>query len=216
MAGQVTFDFAFDAYLLDGAQSPTGTGAAPQIVPSFVMRSYGDYTVTSDVFGDPDLIAANTYRGSAVGNNTNPNSVVLGVGGTLDPAYQNKVSFLGAGVVPLGVWVTAGSYVSPGVRKLNPDGTWDVTLVDAATQTCNPNAPGAAPEAGAVCWQNSYAGFPFLLRADGSRVVTYINPTGFSIYSAAASVPVPGALWLFGSGLVGLGATAVRRRGKSV
>lgn len=208
MAGQVTFDFAFDAYLLDGAQSTSGGGT--QIVPSFVMRSYGDYVVESDVFGDPELIAANTYRGSAVGNNTNPESVVPGAGGTLDPAWQNKVSFLGAGVVPKGVWVTAGSYTSPGVKKLKLDGTWDVTLVNTATQTCDPNAPGAAPEAGAVCWQNSYAGFPFLMRADGQRTVTYINPNGWSNY--AAPVPLPAAVWLFSSGLLGLGAIARRRK----
>lgn len=210
MAGQVTFDFAFDAYMLNGAQSTSG--GSTQIVPSFVMRSYGDYIVESSVFGDPDLVAANIFRGSAVGNNTNPESVVLGAGGTLDPAWQNKVSFLGAGVVPKGVWVTAGSYLSPGVKKLNPDGTWDVTLVDTTTQTCDPNAPGATPEAGAVCWRNSFAGYPFLMRADGSRVVTYINPAGWTNYAIAAEVPVPGAIWLLGSGLLGLGASAWRRK----
>ncbi len=213
MAGQVTFDFAFDAYLLNGAQSTSGGGT--QIVPSFVMRSYGDYTVRADLFGvggDPSLIDAFTYRGSAVGNNTNPESVVLGVGGTLDPAWSNKVSFLGAGVVPNGVWVKGSSYVSPGVKKLNLDGTWDVTLVDTTTQTCDPNAPGAVPEAGAVCWRNSFAGYPFLMRADGSRVVTYINTdTGWTNY-AVASVPIPGAIWLLGSGLFGLGASAWRRK----
>lgn len=216
MAGQVTFDIAFDVYLLDGAQSLSGGGT--QLIPAFVMRSYGDYTVQSEIFGDPDTVAALTFQGSAVGNNTNPESVVQGVGGTLDPAYQNKVSFLGAGVIPLGAWVTASSYISPGVKKLNPDGTWDVTLVDLpnVSQTCDPQAPGAAPEAGAVCFQNGFAGYPFLMRADGSRVVTYINPTGFSNYSVATTVPVPGAVWLLGSGLVGLGASTLRRRRQSV
>lgn len=222
MAGQVTFDFAFDAYQVDAAQSASGGGT--QIVPSFVMRSYGDYVVESSIFGGvgtgaTELTDDFTFRGSAVGNNTNPTSVVLGQGGTLDAAYQNKVSFLGGGIVPKGVWVTAGSYVSPGVKKLKTgtavggdlrlDGTWDVKLVDTAVQTCDPGAPGAAPEAGAVCYQNSFAGYPFLMRADGARTVTYINPDGFSIYSA---VPVPGAVWLFGSGLLGLGAVARRSR----
>lgn len=216
MAGQVTFDFAFDAYLLDNPESTSGGGT--QIVPSFVMRSYGDYVVESAIFGgvgtgETQLSDEYTFRGSAVGNNTNPTSVQLGVGGTLDAAFQNKVSFLGGGIVPKGVWVTAGSYLSPGVKKLNANGTWDVKLVDTAVQTCDPSAPGGAPEAGAVCWQNSFAGYPFLMRADGARTVTYINPDGWSDYSA---VPIPAAAWLFGSGLLGLGAVARRsRRGKS-
>lgn len=213
MAGQVTFDVVFDVYMIDGAQSTGGGGS--QLIPNFVMRSYGDYVVSSDVFTDsagnpdPDLQAAFTYRGSAVGNNTNPESVVLGVGGTLDPAYHNQVSFLGAGVIPKGVWVTAGSYLSPGVKKLNPDGTWDATVVDTAVQTCDPLFPGAAPEAGAVCWGNSFAGYPFLMRADGDRVVTYINPEGWTNY---APVPVPAAVWLFGGGLLGLAGLARRRK----
>lgn len=210
MAGQVTFDVVFDVYVLDGAQSTAGGGS--QIIPNFVMRSYGDYVVESTIFGDPDLITANTYRGSAVGNNTNPESVVLGVGGTLDPNYQNKVSFLGAGVIPKGVWVTASSYISPGVKKLNPDGTWDATVVNTTTQTCDPNAPGTAPEAGAVCFGNSFGGYPFLMRADGSRVVTYINPEGWTNYAVAAEVPIPGAIWLLGSGLLGLAAVARRKK----
>lgn len=215
MAGQVTFDVVFDVYMLDGAESTGGGGS--QLIPNFVMRSYGDYTVSSDVFTDingdpsPALKEAYTFRGSAVGNNTDPESVVLGVGGTLDPNYHNKVSFLGAGVIPKGVWVTAGSYLSPGVKKLNPDGTWDAIVVDTAVQTCDPLAPGAAPEAGAVCFGNSFAGYPFLMRADGERVVTYINPEGWSDY---APVPVPAAVWLFGSGLLGLVGLARRRRKK--
>ena len=227
MAGQVTFDFAFDAYMLDGTPVPGAQGGT-QVVPSFVMRSYGDYTVESELFGDPntvdgqDAIAQYTYRGSAVGNNTNPTSVVTGVGGTLDANWQNKVSFLGAGVVPKGVWVKASSYqldqngnfVLDGngnkIPVLNANNTWDVTIVETAVQTCDPGNPGAAPEAGATCYQNSFAGYPFLLRADGQRTVTYINPDGWSNY--AAPVPVPAAVWLFGSGLLGLVSFARRRR----
>jgi hypothetical protein len=181
MAGQVKFDFVFDTYMADGGPSTAGGGS--QIVPGFVMRSYGSYVVNVAQAGaDPQY-----FTGSAVMNNNNPELNPLDAGGqvtgaALDPAYQNRVSFLGAGVVPKGVWVTGSSYVSPGVRKLNPDGTWDVQVLDIADPLCNPASPGAAPVAGAVCYQNSFAGYAFLMRADGQRTLTYVNPTGHSDY----------------------------------
>jgi hypothetical protein len=200
MAGQVTFDFAFDAYLVDGTPL-TGTPGT-QLVSGFVMRSYGDYVVYVDTSGGEQQY----YTGSAVGNNTNPNSIVNGVGGTLDPAYQNQVSFLGAGVVPTGVWVSADSFNPDGSRKMRVDlnqttgstgSVWDVTIVAAGTP-------------GAVWHQNSFAGYAYLLRADGTRTLDFISPTGHSLYVSA--VPVPAAVWLFGSGLLGLAGIARRRK----
>lgn len=187
MAGQVTFDFAFDAFL--GNEAP-GSGAAPvtQIVPGFVMRSYGDYVVdVTTSAGDRQY-----FTGSAVGNNTNPET------GVLDPAYQNQVSFLGAGVVPNAVWV------------IN-DGTPDVRVVAEGTP-------------GATLHQNAFGGYAFLLRADATRTLEFIGPAGHSDYvtTAAAAytsigmtapVPVPGAALLLGSGLAGLFGATRRRRG---
>ncbi len=177
MAGQVTFDFAFDAYLWDGgpvSEGGTGVGSPmTQIVPGFVMRSYGSYVV--DVTKDGIL---QHFEGSAVENNTNP------VTGELDPAFQNRVSFLGAGVVPAGVWV------------LN-DGTPDVQVVAEGT-------PGAT-------WHvNGFGGYAFLLRADGERTLFYINPEGHSDYVATVPEADTWAMMLAGMGLVG--AMAARRR----
>lgn len=200
MAGQVTFDFAMDVYFDFGG---TPTYSSTQLVPDFVMRSYGDYTVNVTTAGG-DVQA---FSGSAVGNNTNPKSIVAGVGGTLDPAYQNDVSFLGAGVLPSGVWVSADSFNPDGSRKMRTDvnqttgettQVWDVTIVDAGT-------------AGKVWHSNAFAGYAYVLRADGMRILDYVNPEGHSLYVAAVPEPETYAMLLAGLGLVG-GMAARRRR----
>lgn len=216
MAGQVTFDFAFDAYLSDNGPG-VGPAAAVQVVPDFIMRSYGDYQISATIGG-----FTQSYTGHAVGNNMDPNSIVAGVGGTVDPDYQNRVSFLGGGVVPKGVWVTADSYNPDGSKILNPDGTWAMSIVSSVegdARLCDPNNLGAAPEAGAVCHQNAFSGYAFLLRADAERSLVWIAPEGHSdyvltdqaAYDSLAAVPVPAAIWLFASGLLGLIGVAKRR-----
>jgi hypothetical protein len=152
------------------------------------------------------------FYGHAVGNNTDPMSIVPGVGGTLDVDYQNRVSFLGAGVLPSGVWVSADSFNADGSRKMRTDHNpttgestqvWDVTIVNAGT-------PGAK-------WHsNSFAGYAYVLRADGMRILDYVNPDGHSIYveTNLAAVPEPEsyAIMLAGLGVIG---TIVGRRRKA-
>lgn len=196
MAGQVTFDFAMDIYFDFGAESYSST----QLVDNFVMRSYGDYTVdvttggTATAPGDRQL-----FSGSAVGNNTDPTSIVQGVGGTLDADYQNLVSFLGAGVLPTGVWVSADSFNADGSKKMRTDynpttgqstQVWDVTIVDAGT-------------AGAVWHANTFAGYAYILRADGMRILDYVNPEGHSDYVATVPEAETWGMMLAGLGLVG-------------
>ena len=199
MGGQVTFDFAMDVYYNFGG---TPVYSSTQLVPGFVMRSYGDYTVNVATAG----AEMQSFSGHAVGNNTNPLSIVPGVGGTLDPAYQNQVSFLGAGVLPEGVWVSAGSFNPDGSRKMRTDTNattgvstqvWDVTIVGAGT-------------AGAVWHGNAFAGRAYLLRADGMRILDYVNPDGHSLYVATVPEPETNAMFLVGAGLVG--GMAMRRR----
>lgn len=209
MAGQVTFDFAMDVYY-DYGTNP-GTFSSTQLIPGFVMRSYGSYTVnTTTVEGVPM-----NFSGSAVMNNNNPTINPLNASGevtgaALDPNYQNQVSFLGAGVVPAGVWVSADSFNPDGSRKMRTDYNattgasglrWDVTMVPEGTP-------------GAVWHSNAFGGYAFMLRADGSRTLDFISPTGHSDYvsTAVATVPVPAAAWLFGSGLLGLSGIARRKR----
>lgn len=187
MGGQVTFDFAFKVYFDTGNNSAVnpGTYSSTQIVPGFVMRSYGSYDVNVTTGGGD----VQHFTGSAVMNNTNP------LTGLADPNYQNQVSFLGAGVVPLGAWVYN-------------DGTANVTV--AAVQGAG-GTPGEVRADGATWHQNAFAGFAFLMRADANRTVTYINPNGWSDYVAAVPEPSSYAMMGVGLGLVGMMA---RRRNK--
>lgn len=208
MAGQVKFDFAFDAYM-SNQKDPTDVPDNTQIVPGFVMRSYGDYTINVT-----KGTTVQSFTGHAVGNNTNPESIVAGVGGTLDANFQNRVSFLGGGVVPKGVWV-----YNEGDRN---------NLTVAPDQSVPGTTAGQVRASDGAVWHvNSFAGYAFLLRADAERTLTWISPTGHSDYvttDAAAytsigqvvPAPVPAAVWLFGSGLLGLGGMATRRRRQSV
>lgn len=278
IAGQVTFDFGFEAFL-----PTTGTGAngvwdpgegSMQIVKDFEMRSYGSLEV--------DL--ANTYfQADAVVNNTNPMDSpvvtdangdvvmievpVLNMDGTpaldangvprtqlmpqmevgasgVDANYYNLVSFMGGGVVPAGVWVL---WADPAAPKTNDNilAVLDAAdIVDANGDGIDDNNPDI------VYHQNSFAGYGFLLRADGIRIVEGLDfnrysdisnvllkndvngngvyDPGDTVYSTdydyltdtysqivvqdLSAVPVPAAVWLFGSGLIGLAGLAKRKK----
>lgn len=184
MAGQVTFDFAFDVYF-EFVPGTMPSFASTEIVPDFVMRSYGSYVVDVTVGTD-----VQHYVGSAVENNTNP------LTGELDPEWQNQVSFLGAGVIPKGVWVFG-------------DGTANVSV--AEDQGVAGTVNGQTRADGATWHQNTFAGYAFLLRADGTRELTYINPEGFSDY-VSAPVPEPETYAMMLAGLSMVGGMAARRR----
>lgn len=274
MAGQVQFDFGFEAFLPrtpkgdDGVWQP-GEGAM-QIVQDFGMRSYGSVevdvtfydgtnlvfnsdavvnntsplssTVQTDANGDAVMIEVavlNMDGSAALDENGNPRTMLVedkrvGGGGT-DVDFYNEVSFMGGGVVPEGVWVRTQD---PTAAMSNDN---IVEVLDADDGNAN-----------TVWWENSFSGYPFLLRADGIRVVDALD---FSLYDDycgipgaicdgngnfigadanapgsafnangelinlegtviqdLSAVPVPAAVWLFGSGLLGLIGVARRKK----
>jgi hypothetical protein len=187
MAGQVTFDFAIDVYYGDGGP---GGFFQTEIIPEFVMRSYGDYIVDfTNPSGDDQY-----FTGSAVGNNFNP------ITGELDENFHNQVSFLGAGIIPTGAWV------------LN-DGTPDLEVIEECQGL---GASDACSVAGASWHANAFQGKAFLFRAEADRTLVWIAEDGHSDYVPTTSpVPVPAAMWLFGSGLLGLVGVSRRSRDKT-
>lgn len=185
MAGQVTFDIAFDVYF-DEVLGYTDGGdvfSATQIIPDFIMRSYGDYTM--DVNGMH-------FSGSAVENNTNPMT------GVLDPAWQNQVSFLGGSVIPMGSWVFG-------------EGTANVTVAEVQGMAGTVHGQNRAD--GATWHTNTFAGYPFLMRADGTRTLIFAAED-WSDYTSVSGIPEPStyAMMVVGLGLVGGAAHRRRKR----
>ena len=180
MAGQITFDFAFEAYL---PTTPLGENGLPdpgegsvQIVPGFKMGSYGtiEIAVKASQGGSGDL----HFIANAVGNNTNP---ALGTDashplGFVDPNYYSRVSFMGGGVVPRGVWVYQAGYGTHAVQVhpiQDPPGT----------------VPGEIRADGALWHENSFKGYPFILRADGVRMVDYFDASRYGADTDLDAVP---------------------------
>lgn len=258
MAGQVAFDFGFEAFLpatpLGENGEPDAGEGAMQIVQNFVMRSYGslevdrtmpdgnrllyqadavvnntnplDSTILTNTNGDPVMVEVPVFNmdGSvALDENGNPRTMMVPKkevgGGGVDEDFYNQVSFMGGGVVPQGVWVKVADPDGP----MSNDNILEVLDADDG-------------EANTMWHANSFAGYPFLLRADGIRIVDALD---FSLYSdltgipassfdeagklinlegnvvqdlSVSAVPVPAAVWLFGSGLMGLLAVARRKR----
>ena len=202
MAGQLTFDFAFDVYFQNqttGALSYSST----EIVRDFEMRSWGDLTVNVN---KGSINQAFTAR--AVVNNTNPEDAAAVAAGLalgtapVDDAYKNRVSFMGGDVVSkagecgivTAAWASGAR--GPGIKKF-------ASLI-AATDATN-----CADQGGS--WQShAFSGYAFILRADGERTLDFFD---VNVYGADPSaVPVPAAVWLFGSGLIGLAGLARRKK----
>lgn len=160
MAGQLIKDIAFDVWAAD--QSPAD-GAPPfstEVVPSFVMRSFGLYVVdvTMHNFGG----IRQRFSAVAKGVHTRPVRTVDPVTGEVFPAgsapqpddfdferWFNRVSPFAAAVVPLGAWV------------IHEGNSRYMQVVPAGTP-------------GAVWHQNKFAGAAFIVRGDMERRVNYV------------------------------------------
>lgn len=217
MAGQVTFDFGFEAFMptnpsrdANGFGIP-GTGGM-QIVRNFEMRSYGsleiDVTAAAGGTGNlnfkADAVVNNTHPTAATGTGTMITVPILNMDGTpaldefgvartrlmedktvggggVDGAKYNLVSFMGGGVVPTGVWV---HLIDPGASASNAN---IIEVVDAAT-VVDANADNVDDSNPNIIWHvNSFAGYPFLLRADAIRVIEAMN---YALYPDLTNVPV--------------------------
>lgn len=159
MAGQLIKDIAFDVWEADLGP---GNGVPPfttEVVPSFVMRSFGLYVVDATMlsFG-----VRQRFSSMSKGVHVRPVAATDPVTGQVFPAgsrvvpgdfdfqhWFNRVSPFAAGVVPKGAWV---------INEGNP----------RYMQVVAVGTPGA------VWHQNKFAGAAFTVRGDMERRVNYI------------------------------------------
>jgi len=170
MAGQVTFDVAFDVYNVE--EDGSLTYYSTEITRGFQMRSFGD--ISLDVtYSDGSTIE---MYATAIVNNTDPTVVNKSVGPDTpvgDPAiWHNKVSFMGADVIPGGAgygdcgtltpeW--AAGERGPGIKKFAS--LWEPTDILSCVLSGGE-------------WQTTaFPGMPYILRADGVRVPDYFDPS---------------------------------------
>ncbi|MDH5388254.1 MAG: hypothetical protein OEY06_07385 [Gammaproteobacteria bacterium] len=172
MAGQVTFDVVFDVYFTNADSSLTYWSS--EITDGFQMRSFGDiYLEMTNAAGTGTQVMS----ARAIVNNTDPTVVSQSVGPATpvgDPGvWHNKVSFMGADVIPGGsglgfCGIETAEWIAgqrgPGIKRFESliPGIADTTACTAA----NPDAK----------WnQNAFAGYAYILRADGIRVPDYFD-----------------------------------------
>ena len=168
MGGQVKFDF--------GLSVSFGPNPGPmQIVPGFQMRSHGTL-VLDFILPMPDGSSVPIhYEANAAPSNIDPSlpRTTQYPFGVPSPDFYNHVSFVGGGIIPLGVWLTADSFDTPdpvvaGVVNSPSD------LPPGAMEPY-PGAHGYTRADGARWHQNMFGGFPFMLRADALRTVDFLD-----------------------------------------
>ena len=178
IAGQLTFDFAFDVYF----QTEPGvfTYSSTEIVRDFEMRSFGTFSINVT---NPNGGGAQVMSASAVVNNTNPGIQNLQVDGApVDPNYYNLVSFMGGGVLEK----TIGKCGILNPEFVSGSGITDTSnhkytgLIDGPTDETSCNTAGGT-------WQtHSYGGYAYILRADGIRVIDAMD---YAAYPDMSNVP---------------------------
>jgi len=167
MAGQLKFGIIMDVYMRfeGGALSYLSS----EYTPDFEMRSFGDLDLNV-VKGTakPQIMAAR-----AVVNNTDPNvpnqSVTPGTSDA-DPSWHNKVSFMGGDILPDAYWcgIESAEWLAGdrgiGVKR------YSTVRKDLTSQ--------ASCETEGGNWvHNIFAGYTYILRADGGRYIDYFDPS---------------------------------------
>jgi len=173
MAGQIMFDVSFDVYFVNADGSLTYWTS--EITRNFEMRSFGDVVV--DITG-ADGIDKQEFSARAIVNNTDPSVFNQSVGPETpvgDPdLWHNKVSFMGASVIP--------GAVGYGICGLETD-EWKAGQRGAGVYRYASIIPGINDQTTCAStpngvWQtSSFAGYAYILRADGIRVPDYAAPS---------------------------------------
>jgi hypothetical protein len=132
-------------------------------------------------------------------------NINLASGSTLAMFDDNDGTFANALSIPL-----------PSAVNIAPDGFGDFTATSTAlpnnsiTLTTNPWYILAVSSDGGASWTGD--SFAACNSVSQSCSVSFADGTVLSVDAAIAAVPIPAAVWLFGSGLIGLVGVARRKK----
>lgn len=166
MAGQVTFDVAFDVYYVAGSFY---SYMSTEVIRFFEMRSYGDLYI--DFVNPVDPNGAQMMSSRAVVNNTDPRVSNQSVGPSTpvgDLSWHNKVSFMGGSIIEDG---TTCGIETPAWKSgaRGPGVTRFASILPGGTDA------SACTAAGGTMSYNAFPGRAFILRADGGRFIDYFD-----------------------------------------
>jgi len=186
--------------LLAGFLSPLTIYAAPISLLDFT--SAGDVFVAADGSEATLTFDSNSFGQAELTNNGVPNVIIATNGTSLEFNYDYILSAFGLTVFEARLFDTAGGIFG---------GTLDTLFVDRFT----------SPQSGAVSWDLSgYTGLTLGLdfRLENmdpglqfSGTITTISNLAI-VDNLPSPVPVPAAVWLFGTALVGLVGYSKRRK----
>jgi hypothetical protein len=200
----------------------TGTGTVEQLnfgtIANASAGAFTNFTVVAAA--GPTQTGITHIEGAAVGSGTNPSAITYLGMNTVYAAIQQEVAAWGSQTGATGTFYDASGTTTVAATPatgISKSGTWgnggiSAGAVGSALSFYNVLANPTTAVAGNgmashTTATTAYAGFWFL--TSGGQLT-------YNIASAAAPVPLPAAVWLLGSGLLGLIGVGRRRSSAAV
>ena len=178
-----------------------------------VNRTIGDGTVTGFIETDGtlgDLFAGNINDWSLTLTAPDPNNTGGVISGTISKSNGDSVSIIGPfNTTAVSATTTQLLYDFNFTHPQDPTGSIFMLFLGATspnlnwcleTTLCNSDGEG------------SMEYISYIDTNGNNELLSSVNHTGEIVFATATVVPVPAAVWLFGSGLIGLVGFARRKR----
>lgn len=208
--GSQWYDYISDSYSEHGYVHPIGGGDGFQLIPSGNQVGAGlvEAWVNDGVMNSVVSLVYDDITGNITGVSTDFDSYIADDDAITQTGYGEASSNVMGSVSLLGGDVTAINMTSDitftmdysgfGFGMISMPGTFNITG-DSFSLLVDPILDGSGNPVRA----------PYLGGGGGGSI--YTNPNGWNVTGSVTVVPVPAAVWLFGSGLLGLVAIARRR-----
>lgn len=189
------------AFVLDTG-TPTSNTGSPVSVLSTAQFLAAEFNATAGE--DITSLSAYLTQGAGQVGDTFTFDVYSNTGFTSRPSSRPAPVFTATGTFTANGWNTTAVNWNP----TTTGAYWLALQVGSTANTKGLDAPGAG-----ITTSSGTApalGFAFAAGASGAYALSSTAPVGLEI--TAAPVPLPAAVWLLGSGVLGLGSLARRRR----